>query len=123
MPNISIQYSSNVDGIDFSALLTRVHGLLVEHCNAKLMACKGTMQGVDAFVIGDGSDPDQAFVIIEIALLSGRTEKQKSRFLNGLKDLVTREIATVLDSRGIKCQVRLKLEEPIRDKQYFFLAN
>ena len=120
MPNISIQYSSNMGGIDFRSILTRVHSLLVEHCDAKPMACKGTIECADEFVIGDGSDASQGFVLIHIALLSGRTDEQKERLRNALTDLAAQELST---SKEITCQVRLKLEELTRDKQYFFLAN
>lgn len=123
MPNISIQYSSNMNGVDFRSLLTQIHSLLVEHCDAKLMACKGTIECADNFLIGDGSNPEQAFVLIHIAFLSGRTDEQKERLQKALGELATQKLSTAPGSDAITCQVRLKLEELTRDKQYFFLAN
>ena len=118
MPTVSIHYSKNMSGIDFRSALTQIHSLLVEHCDAKLKACKGRAECADAFVIGDGTDSTQAFVIIHIALLSGRTTEQKQRLCESLSDL-----AREFKASDLNCQVRLKLEDLARDEQYFFLAN
>ncbi len=119
MPTVSIQYSSNLREIDFQSVLATVHELLVEHCNAKLMACKGTTECRDNFLIGDGSDPTQGFVLIQIALLSGRTDEQKESLRAALAELANQR----LSPPPIRSQVRFRLEELTRDEEYFFLAN
>ena len=120
MPTISLRYSSNITGIDFPSVLSEIHSLLVEHCDAKLMACKGTIQAMDQFLIGDGSAPEQAFILIHVALLSGRTDEQKEQFITALTHLATEKLSTTPTTT---CQVRLRFEELTRDQEYYFLAN
>jgi 5-carboxymethyl-2-hydroxymuconate isomerase len=77
VPQISIEYSSNLGGsFDARGLAARVHELVAATVDTELANCKTRIIELSQFVIGDGGE-DQAMIHVDIRILSGRPEATK----------------------------------------------
>ncbi|MEB5476118.1 5-carboxymethyl-2-hydroxymuconate Delta-isomerase [Acinetobacter pollinis] len=89
MPNLTLQYSGNLD-IDTQDLLLELHGVLF---NSELFEYKHDIKSraiqFDEFLIGDGLEKN-AFIHLQICVLNGRTTEQlqqlNEQLLQKIKD-------------------------------------
>jgi 5-carboxymethyl-2-hydroxymuconate isomerase len=73
MPQLYLEHSPNIlEEIDPKKLFFPCHRILVETCNALLQSCQSRIIAHRDYFIGDGN-PENAFVLLEIFLLEGRT--------------------------------------------------
>lgn len=90
MPQLYLEHSPNiVEIIKPKELFFPCHQILVETCNALLKSCQSRIIAHRDYFIGDG-DPKDAFVLLEIFLLEGRTlealQTAKERTLEHLEN-------------------------------------
>lgn len=79
MPNIVLEYSSNIsEAIDFADLFTAIHQVMHEVGSINLDNCKSRAVAIEKFHIGDGH-PSNAFVQLSVAFLAGRSNEVKQR--------------------------------------------
>ena len=79
MPNIVLEYSSNVsETIDFAEFFTSIHQVMHEVGSIKLDNCKSRAVEIEKFHIGDGH-PSNAFVQLSVAFLAGRSNQTKQK--------------------------------------------
>ena len=108
MPQISIEYSSNLRGaFDARGFALRVHALIVAAVDTQLANCKTRLIELSDAVIGDGS-PDNAMVHVDLRILSGRSEEQKQQL--GQAAMAALEEA-VRETDGLKLQLTLQVRE------------
>ena len=82
MPNIVLEYSSNVsEVIDFADLFAAIHKVMHEVGSINLDNCKSRAVEIGKFHIGDGH-PSNAFVQLSVAFLAGRSNKTKQQIGN-----------------------------------------
>lgn len=89
MPNLTLQYSGNLD-IDTHDLLLELHGVLFD---SELFEYKHDIKSraiqFDEFLIGDGLEKN-AFIHLQVCVLNGRTTEQlqqlNEQLLQKIKD-------------------------------------
>lgn len=89
MPNLTLQYSGNLD-IDTHDLLLELHGVLLD---SELFEYKHDIKSraiqFDEFLIGDGLEKN-AFIHLQVCVLNGRTTEQlqqlNEQLLQKIKD-------------------------------------
>lgn len=89
MPNLTLQYSGNLD-IDTQDLLLELHGVLFD---SELFEYKHDIKSraiqFDEFLIGDGLEKN-AFIHLQVCVLNGRTTEQlqklNEQLLQKIKD-------------------------------------
>ncbi|WEV47980.1 5-carboxymethyl-2-hydroxymuconate isomerase [Acinetobacter sp. ESL0695] len=89
MPNLTLQYSGNLD-IDTQDLLLELHGVLFD---SQLFEYKHDIKSraiqFDEFLIGDGLEKN-AFIHLQVCVLNGRTTEQlqqlNEQLLQKIKD-------------------------------------
>ena len=78
MPQILLEYSSNLKDLDYGSILEEVHNALSTIGDAKLENCKSRAKSIDSYYIGDG-DGNNAFILLEIYLMEGITKTLKKK--------------------------------------------
>lgn len=79
MPQIRVEYSGNLgSAFDARGFARAMHDRIVEIVGSELGSCKTRLVALDEWIIGDGS-ADQAMIHVDLRILSGRTDEQKTR--------------------------------------------
>ncbi len=91
MPNITVEYSSALDHVDWSGFARELHPVIVETAAARLEACKTrTLRTEDDVVAGDVDG--HAIVNVTIALLAGRTDETKAQLTESTLELLRKYV-------------------------------
>ena len=92
MPQIVLEYSSNVQIGDDNEILAKIHQILNEVGKINLNNCKSRIIEQSRYLVGNG-DPDNAFMHLEIAFMEGRSDELKKiighEILNYFKTVIT----------------------------------
>ena len=84
MPHCILEHSSNLlDTPDWTGLLREVNRTLAATGLFTEADIKSRVLRHDLFVIGDGA-PDQAFVTLDVQIMSGRTDEVKAQLSEAL---------------------------------------
>ena len=76
MPQIELEYSSNVPEVNFSDLFREIHLAVHEIAGIRLQNCKSRARVAEQYFIGNG-EVDNAFVHLQIRFIEGRTATTK----------------------------------------------
>ena len=104
MPQITLEFSSRLDGADWRAVALDVHAACVDIAEAKLSMCKTRLIRLEHVVIADGA-PDQAMAHCEIRLLPGRSADRKARLSDRTLERLQSALAHLPDPVSISCEV------------------
>ena len=93
MPHVTLHHSAKVrDDVEVRALLGKLHNEMAAIGEFKIEDIKSRSVSHDPCIVGDGA-PENSFVHVEAAIMSGRTvEKRRevgTRLLNVLVEAVT----------------------------------
>ena len=108
MPQISVEYTSNVAGLaDYRQIGLALNRLAVDVVAARLEDCKTRLVEVGHYVIGDGLG-DDAFIHVTLALLAGRPDAAKEGLAAQALELVMAALppASAPESLQISVEVR-----------------
>ena len=109
MPHCKIEYSANIeDKIETGALLERLHALIVDSGPFDLETIKSRMTAHDTYIVGDGKI-DQAFVHLELAILSGRDEATRNQVSKALHAFLLEEFPET--ARTKTCSFTVEIRE------------
>jgi 5-carboxymethyl-2-hydroxymuconate isomerase len=109
MPYLTIDYSSHLAGaFDACVLVKELHPLVVEESGTSGV-CKTLLRPAETYV-GDRRSGEAVFVHVEVGLMPGRPEAQKTRLSEGVLALLAKHLP--VDDRGGE-QVFLSVE--VRD--------
>lgn len=76
MPQITLEYSSNLKGeMDFSSLFRNLHATIFATLGISMLNCKSRAVERNKFYIADGN-PGHAFAHLEIKILAGRSPEE-----------------------------------------------
>ncbi len=107
MPQIAIEYSANLTGaFDARALAQEVHRLIAATVDTDLGNCKTRLVQLDDCLIGDGA-PEQAMVHVDLRILSGRTDAQKT----ALGEAVLGAAIAAIGDHKLQIQVTVEVRE------------
>ncbi|GGN84586.1 isomerase [Streptomyces albiflavescens] len=91
MPQITVEFSSELDHVDWRGFALELHPVIVETAAARLEACKTRTLRTEDDVVGAEVD-GQAIVNVTIALLAGRTDETKARLTESALELLRKFI-------------------------------
>jgi 5-carboxymethyl-2-hydroxymuconate isomerase len=116
MPHLELQYTSNIaQEINFSVLFAELHRILAEVGGINIENCKSRAIKLDDYAIGS-SEPDNAFVHVNLKFLVGRSEVLKQKIgqdiLNALRDAY----APSIDEHNLQITVQI---QDIQHETYF----
>ena len=78
MPHLTLEYTSNIQHrIDFQDLFGQLHQVMAELAGTRIENFKSRAMCREAYHVGAGSG-QEAFIHLEIRLLSGRSPEQKA---------------------------------------------
>lgn len=108
MPQVVLDYSANVvQEVDFRQLFSELHRALADAAGVDVAACKSRAMCRETFAIGEGG-PEQAFVHLEVGLLSGRTGAQKRDIAAVCLDVLARYYADSLEQLDLQITVEVR---------------
>jgi 5-carboxymethyl-2-hydroxymuconate isomerase len=84
MPQIFLEYTDNIIGINFYDMLIEIHNILSKKLPTDINSCKSRIIKREDYLIGDGN-LNNALVNIDISVLPGRKEELLSLIANEIK--------------------------------------
>lgn len=116
MPIINFEYTDNLK-IDsqIKSFLLEVHDILVQEIKTDLRTCRSSISKISDYVISDG-DFSNAYIILRIQMLPGRTDDIKNRAGKILLEKIHRVFSDEI--KKYDTQVRVYLTET--DKKHYY---
>ena len=116
MPHCVLEYSQNiVDQLNYREFFQRLHALLSASGEIQLDQLKSRIRRVDEYYIGDGS-PKNAFVYLQISLLSGRSQAVREEFGAQAFELLTSCFPR--SQKELSCSITLEMREMERSTHF-----
>ncbi|MET7700270.1 isomerase [Streptomyces sp. NPDC005485] len=91
MPQITVEHSPYLDGVDWGGFARELHTVVVETAAARIEACKSRFLRTEDEVVGAEAE-GHAIVHVMIALLAGRSEETKAELTEGVLDLLRKYV-------------------------------
>ncbi|MFJ2233798.1 5-carboxymethyl-2-hydroxymuconate Delta-isomerase [Streptomyces sp. NPDC087859] len=91
MPQITIERSPYLDGVDWEGFALALHPVVVETAAAKLEACKTRVLRTEDEAVG-GEKENHAIVNVTIALLAGRSDETKAKLTEAVMELLCKHV-------------------------------
>lgn len=121
MPQIILEYSPNVaSNLSWNELFNSLHHLVHKETGVNIENCKSRAIQRDQYYIGKGG-ASNAFVHLQLALLSGRSNLQKKR----LGEALLKVLEETFDASGkkLKLQITVELRDISREAYFKFPAG
>lgn len=108
MPHIRLEQSNNIttESIDFNALFNEIHAATCEIAEAKMEDCQSRLTKTKDFYVGNGNEKN-AFILLEIFLLTGRSDEAKKKLGETISKLLKKYYAEALSQLDVKLAVRI----------------
>jgi 5-carboxymethyl-2-hydroxymuconate isomerase len=120
MPHCILEYSANIkDSIDFPQFSKRLHALLSSSGHIDPARLKSRRVIHDDFFVGDGAS-ENAFVYLQVSLLSGRPAEVRQALGQQALDLLTEFFPQ--SRRELNCSVTVEMRE-INSSTHFAAAK
>ena len=119
MPQTTLEYTQNIDKIDFEAFFREVNLAISESLGADLMKCKTRARCCDDFGIGD-CNIHAGFLYIDVLILEGRTLEMQQNCAKALMAITERYYAETLKDPNMQFTLRIhEMDKP----RYFEYAH
>ena len=116
MPILNFEFTDNLK-IDekIKLFLLETHNILVQEIKTDLRTCRSSIAKISDYVIGDGN-PNNAYIILRIQMLPGRTDDIKNRLGKILLEKIHNDFSSEI--KKYDTQVRVSLTET--DKKHYY---
>lgn len=116
MPILNFEYTDNLK-IDskIKSFLLEIHHILVREIKTDLRTCRSSISKISNYLIGD-SNPHNAYIILRIQMLPGRTDEVKNCTGKILLEKIHHDFSDEIKKHDT--QVRVYLTET--DKQHYY---
>ena len=108
MPQITLEYSDNLERIDFSAFFKEIHEALAPLGN--VAACKSRAIALQDYVIGEANNA-QVLLLLRIGLLAGRSLALKEATSSQIVEIIKKYYLEQLKALNAADQARLEFYE------------
>jgi 5-carboxymethyl-2-hydroxymuconate isomerase len=116
MPHCVLEYSANIkDSVNFPSFFSRLHEILTASGDIQLDQIKSRWYSREDFVVGDGSEKN-AFVYLQISLLSGRSPELRKRIGAQAFELLADQFP--ISQRDLSCSITLEMREMDRETHF-----
>ncbi len=111
MPQIRLEYSANLKtSVNFSELLYGIHEITTKTIRCDINDCKSRIIAYDNYFIGKG-EKNNAMVHLEINILEGRTDEQKSELAKLLLDYLE---SSFNNNKELNIQITTEIKDIIK---------
>lgn len=107
MPQITLECTQNIVESDFQSFFQHLHAFLTEKLPTQLTSCKSRVIRYDEYCIGDGHK-DNAFLVLTIAILPGRTEELLKSVANAVEEQLKVYCAASFKQLNVSIAVMIK---------------
>lgn len=116
MPILNFEFTDNLK-IDskIKSFLFEIHDILVKEIKTDLRTCRSAISKISDYVIGDGN-PNNAYIILRIQMLPGRTDEIKNRTGKILLEKIHHDFLAEIKKHDT--QVRVYLTETHKKHYY-----
>ena len=111
MPQITLEYTGNLEAPDFQATFSELHRILTDAGGVRLDNCKSRALRRDDFFVGDGADR-HAFVHLTLRLLAGRDPNWKRDVGQKFLDVLIRAFRQDIEHKDV--QITVTIEDIVR---------
>ncbi|MBN8548606.1 MAG: 5-carboxymethyl-2-hydroxymuconate Delta-isomerase [Deltaproteobacteria bacterium] len=116
MPHCVLEYSANVkDSVNFQDFFASLHKLLADSGEIQHDQLKGRWYCSENYFVGDGS-PKNAFVYLQISMLSGRTAELRKRLAGQAFELLSAQYPR--SQRDLSCSITVEIREMDRETHF-----
>ncbi len=116
MPILNFEYTDNLKiDLKIKSFLLETHDILVNEIKTDLRTCRSSVTKISDYVIGDG-DSNNAYIILRIKMLPGRTDEIKNRTGKILLEKIYHDFSNAIKKQDT--QVRVSLTET--DKKHYY---
>ncbi|MGW3242621.1 5-carboxymethyl-2-hydroxymuconate Delta-isomerase [Streptomyces sp. NPDC001070] len=93
MPHITVDYTGNLaDAFDRRGFALALHPLVAKIIDTRVEACKTRFRRSEEYVLVDGA-PEHAMILVQAAVLSGRTPEAKTQLSEAVLELLREHLA------------------------------
>jgi 5-carboxymethyl-2-hydroxymuconate isomerase len=111
MPQLWLEFSDNItQPVLFDELLSRLHQAVARTAGVSVEACKSRAMARGTFRVADGR-PDQAFVHLEVGLLSGRLPEKHREIAAACLEVLAQVYAPSLEALDLQITVEVRSME------------
>jgi 5-carboxymethyl-2-hydroxymuconate isomerase len=108
MPHLWLEFSDNVtQPVPFDKLFSRLHQAMAHSAGVPVEACKSRATARSTFRVGEGR-PGQAFVHLEIGLLTGRSPEQHREIAAACLEILGEVYAPALQALDLQITVEVR---------------
>ena len=116
MPILNFEFTDNLKiDAEIKLFLLETHSILVQEIKTDLRTCRSSIAKISDYVIGDGN-PNNAYIILRIQMLPGRTDDIKNRLGKILLEKIHNDFSSEI--KKYDTQVRVSLTET--DKKHYY---
>lgn len=115
MPQLTLEYTGNIDRIDFTALFGALHDVLATLGGVRIQNCKSRAIRLAEFHIAEGA-PEEAFVHLRASVLDGRTVEWRQHLGERLLEVLKTHYAPA--AAHFRLQITVHMAE-IERRSYF----
>lgn len=116
MPQLTIEYSTNIVEQNLEPLFQACHTLLAQTLPTDLNNCKSRAIACEQYCIGDGQS-QRAFIHMQVLILSGRSPEILTKLGKALLELLKHYFKETLN------QLNLQLSVEIQELSPFYFKN
>jgi 5-carboxymethyl-2-hydroxymuconate isomerase len=120
MPQITLEYTSNIKGVEhIKTLMISIHKIIESQCSLNINNCKSRINRIEDFVIGDG-DSNKKFLHLEVKLFEGRSHEIISSLGNSLIDLLRKHELLALQNN---LDITIHIVDIEKSKYFKFISE
>lgn len=108
MPQVTLEYSANINDFNAQELFSKIHTILGQ--TAKIESCKSRAIRHDDFYVAHGREED-AFIFLKIEMLPGRDDSVKKDIGQQCYDCLNKFFADIIKGNGINCAPTVEIAE------------
>ena len=108
MPQVTLEYSANINDFNAQELFSKLHTILGKIANIE--GCKSRAIRHDDFYIGHGRE-ENALIYLRIGLITGREESVKEDIGQQCYDCLTEFFAPIIKDNGLNCEPSVEVAE------------
>jgi 5-carboxymethyl-2-hydroxymuconate isomerase len=109
MPQIYIDYSSNITLVDFNKILKEVNKHVAQIVEVPPNRCKGRLIKHDDFLIGDEENSEEAFIFVQVGIQAKRSNEQKELIGEAVLTILKELALPKLKEQKLKCSPRVEV--------------
>lgn len=111
MPQIYIEFSSNIKLVNFREILKHINTAVASITEVPPQRCKGRLIKYDNYLVGNEEDPQESFIYIQVGVQAKRSETQKQKIADSILNILKEFALPKLKEQKLKCAPRVEIRD------------